>query len=57
MSVNKLNVTINNMTIEKIKFINNIKLLDKYKNKKYIYLGSEFCEKNLFTLKDLRDIV
>ena len=45
------------MTIEKIKFINNIKLLDKYKNKKYIYLGSEFCEKKLFTLKDLKNIV
>lgn len=45
------------MTIEKIKFISNIKLLDKYKNKKHIYLGSEFCEKKLFTLKDLKNIV
>lgn len=45
------------MTIEKIKFIDNIKLLDKYKNKKHIYLGSEFCEKKLFTLKDLKAII
>ena len=42
------------MKTEKIKFIDNIKLLDKYKNKKHIYLGTEFCEKKLFTLKDLK---
>ncbi|MBR3628071.1 MAG: hypothetical protein IKN42_04400, partial [Elusimicrobia bacterium] len=45
------------MKIEKVKFIDNIKYLDKYKNKRRIYLGSEFCEKKLFTLKDLKSIV
>ncbi|MCR4663341.1 MAG: hypothetical protein K5622_05600, partial [Endomicrobiaceae bacterium] len=41
----------------KIKFIDNVKFLDKYKNEKHIYWGSEFCEKKLFTLNDLKNIV
>ena len=45
------------MKIEKIKFINNVKFLDKYKKQKHIYFGSEFCEKKLFSLKDLKFIV
>lgn len=43
--------------MEKIKFLDNIKLLDKYKKKTHIYFGSEFCEKKLFCLKDLKTIV
>ena len=57
MNVKKNTVILNNMKIEKVKFIDNIKYLDKYKNKKHIYLGSEFCEKKLFTIKDLKNIV
>ena len=57
MNVKKEIVILNNMKIEKIKFIDNIELLDKYKNKKHIYFGAEFCEKKLFTLKDLKAIV
>ena len=57
MNVKKEIVILNNMKTEKIKFIDNIKLLDKYKNKKHIYFGAEFCEKKLFTLKDLKVII
>lgn len=53
----KLNAFINNMKIEKIKLVDNIKLIDKYKIYKRIYLGSEFCEKKLFTIQDLKIIV
>ncbi len=45
------------MKIEKIKFIENIKDLNKYKKYNHVYLGNEFCEKKLFTLKDLKNIV
>ena len=57
MNVWKNIVILNDMKIEKIKFIDNIKLLNKYETKKHIYLGSEFCEKKLFTIKDLKTIV
>jgi hypothetical protein len=45
------------MKIEKIKLIDNIKFFKKYKNDKHIYFGSEFCEKKLFTLNDLKKVV
>ena len=45
------------MKIEKIKFIDNIKFLDKYSKYNHVYLGSEFCEKKIFTLKDLKSII
>ena len=45
------------MSIEKIKFIENIKELNKCKKYNHIYLGSEFCEKKLFTLKDLETVI
>lgn len=54
MNVKKGIVILNNMKTEKIKFIDNIKFLDKYKSKKHIYFGTEFCEKKLFALKDLK---
>ena len=57
MNVKKSIVILNNMKMEKIKFVENIKDLNKYKRYKHIYLGSEFCEKRLFTLKDLKNIV
>ena len=40
-----------------IKFINNIKNFNKYKKEKHIYFGSETCEKKLFRLNDLKNIV
>lgn len=57
MSVTERIVIINNMKIKKIKFVDNIKFLDKYGKYTHVYLGSEFCEKKLFTLKDLKSII
>ncbi len=45
------------MEPEKINFIDDIIFFDKYKRYKRVYFGSEFCEKKLFTLTDLKDIV
>lgn len=57
MNVKKEIVILNDMKTEKIKFVENVKELNKYEKYNHIYLGSEFCEKKLFTLKDLKNIV
>lgn len=57
MIAKKNTVISDNMKKEKIKFVDDIKLLNKYKGEKHIYLGSEFCEKKLFDLNDLKNIV
>ena len=43
--------------MNKIKFINNINLFNKHKKEKHIYFGSETCERKLFCLNDLKNIV
>ena len=43
--------------MKKIKFVNNIKLINKYKHDKHIYFGSETCERKLFCLHDLKNII
>ncbi len=45
------------MISKKIRFTDNIKFLDKYAKFVHVYLGSEFCEKKLFTLKDLKTVI